>query len=93
VGLEAGRKVSNPSTSYDVLPFSDGNGKVYMGNLRAASYHWEGPGHTAVTLEGRDPSGRRIAHSGTCNEIDLAESTCVIWVTEGRISENFRKAE
>ena len=84
---------ANQVPAYDVLPFSDQNGKVYMGNLRAASYHWDGPGQTTITLEGRDPSGRRIAHNGTCDQIDVAESICVIWVTEGRISANFRKTE
>ena len=79
----------NQPPPYDILPYSDKNGALYLGNLRSAGYYWAEPGHFAVTLEGRSPLGKRIAHTGTCNAIEVAESVCHLWVTEGRISPNF----
>jgi len=81
---------ANQVSPYDVLPFSDGSGKLYLGNVRGAGYHRDGK-HVRVTLEGRDARDKRFAHIGTCEQIDAAEVACTLWVTQGLVSSEFHE--
>lgn len=68
---------------YDVLPFSDGSGELYMGTLRSGSYIKRDAGHGVdIWLEGY----RCTAIIGWCNQVDKARDICRAWVDDGMIS-------
>lgn len=84
--------MTSQSREYDVLPFSDGSGKLYLGNLRGANYYRDGD-LIRVTLEGRDAWGKQFARKGTCERIEAAEVACTLWVAQGLTSIEFREVK
>ena len=49
------------TADYDVLPFSDGSGALYLGAHRNATYQWVEAGYTAIHLYERTGE-----HEGRC---------------------------
>jgi predicted transcriptional regulator len=86
----------NPSasyhpSSYDVMPFSDGNGELYLGTTRSASYkHDPYAGRVAINLSEK-LHGKESLIEGYSIQSDKARDVCRVWVEEGRISTQFNR--
>jgi hypothetical protein len=76
-------------SDYDVLPFSDGNGALYLGNVRSASYQWLEAGYTMIHLYEVQPGGTEICHEGYHAQSEKVPEVCEAWVSEGEFSPNF----
>lgn len=74
--------------TYDVLPFSDGNGALYLGTHRSATYQWVEAGYTAIHLYEK-VDHREVCHEGYRAQSEKVPEVCVTWVTEGEFSPNF----
>lgn len=70
---------------YDIIP--NGNGKLYVGKERSASYDWW-PGRTRVSLTAATGEQR----IGYACDIDEAETICITWMSSGRILDSFERA-
>ena len=69
-------------SDFDVFELSAGDGKLYLGSERSASYLRVRPGCISVHLESRTE-----VHDGLCNQGDKAVDICRAWVEDGRVVE------
>ncbi len=74
---------------YDVLPFSDGNGALYLGDVRSATYQWVAAGYTAIHLYERQADGVEVCHEGYHCQSEKVPGVCEVWVRDGEFSPNF----